>query len=145
MTVHHRLLDDILPLIDQENVIKFGRLFLITLRILCLAAMPYCQVLILIIGPRFGHDHPEIKLLKEAVLNSISAADSLGCRSLSIPAISCGIFLQGHEAKLEMVASTIVNAVVEGAKSTKCLEVMRIVIKDRITLDAFKSLPEFED
>ncbi|RKZ34873.1 macro domain-containing protein [bacterium] len=43
------------------------------------------------VGPRWGEGDEEEKL-RNAVINSLKKADKLGCSSISIPAISTGIF-----------------------------------------------------
>jgi O-acetyl-ADP-ribose deacetylase (regulator of RNase III) len=47
------------------------------------------------VGPKFSESEsllPQQLLLYNAVFNSFKAADSLGCQSIAIPAISSGIY-----------------------------------------------------
>ncbi len=54
------------------------------------------------VGPRYGFDpHPE-QLLASAYHNSYQLALEYGCRSLAVPAISCGVYLYPVQAAAEI-------------------------------------------
>ena len=44
------------------------------------------------VGPRYGIDKPEDKLLESAYQNSLMLAVEHNCKSVALPAISCGVY-----------------------------------------------------
>jgi O-acetyl-ADP-ribose deacetylase (regulator of RNase III) len=60
-------------------------------RITTAGALP-ARYVIHAVGPRYGIDQPSDELLASAYRNTYRLALENGCRSVAVPAISCGIF-----------------------------------------------------
>jgi len=45
-----------------------------------------------VLGPRYGKDKPEAKLLAQAYQNALDLAEKEGIKSIAFPAVSCGAF-----------------------------------------------------
>jgi len=87
------------------------------------------------VGPRWGEGDEDEKL-KSAVLSSLQLGDEKKCASLSMPAISAGIF--GFPK--DRCAGILIHNIIEYLKSNSdsTLEEVRICLYDQPTLDAFK-------
>lgn len=59
------------------------------------------------LGPVYGKDKPEDKLLSDCYRNALGLAEEKGISSLAFPAISCGIFGYPLEKAVEVVFSTL--------------------------------------
>jgi O-acetyl-ADP-ribose deacetylase (regulator of RNase III) len=93
-----------------------------------------CQYVIHAVGPVWGSGDEDEKL-KEAVAGSLRLADHLGLRSISLPAISTGIFGYPKER-----AARVINDAVKGYFSThehSVVELVRLVLFDQATIDSF--------
>ena len=85
------------------------------------------------VGPVWG-DGDEDKKLGQAVTGSLRLADELKCSSMAMPAISTGIF--GFPK--DRAAGIIFSAIEEyWASSSSSLKVVKLVLFDRPTVDAF--------
>ena len=88
-------------------------------------------------GPRWGTDSPEEKLLARAVRNSLKLANDLNCRSIALPAISCGIF--GSISTLAKSTTSIKKAIFETTMGNELenIEVVRLVSLNEDVLKKF--------
>ena len=59
------------------------------------------------VGPVWKNTDKEPQLLKDAVLNALTQANYLGCKSVSIPAISSGIFGFPKDLCAQLMMQTI--------------------------------------
>lgn len=68
-----------------------------------------CRWVIHAVGPIWqGGSHGEAGLLESAVRSALEAASRLGCRTVSMPAISCGIFGYPPDQAVPIIVSTVV-------------------------------------
>lgn len=74
------------------------------------------------VGPRYGIDPEPDKNLKSAIKSSIEVAENKGLKSISIPAVSTGIY--GYP--LEDAAKVIISAILE--KLDKLTNIRKIVL-----------------
>ena len=88
------------------------------------------------VGPVWG-DGDEDKKLSEAVHGSLQVADELKCSSLSLPAISTGIFGFPKDRAAGIIFSTIKNYF---AHHETGIKLVRIVLFDDATIRAFISI-----
>lgn len=88
------------------------------------------------VGPVWinGRDDEEQKL-QDAVIGSLQVADELKCESVSMPAISTGIFGFPKDRAAEIIFKAIGNYFDKNEAST--VKVVRIVLFDQSTIDAF--------
>jgi len=86
------------------------------------------------VGPVWG-DGDEDKKLSDAVTGSLRVADELKCKSISIPAISTGIFGFPKDRAAGLIFSAIENYFAENHSST--LEIVRIMLFDDATVKVF--------
>jgi len=91
------------------------------------------------VGPRWGEGDEDNKL-KLAVLNGLKKADEQGLKSISLPAISAGIFGFPKDRCAQIILSTIEEFLEEHPDTS--LEEVRVCLFDKPTLDAFSK--EFE-
>jgi O-acetyl-ADP-ribose deacetylase (regulator of RNase III) len=98
-----------------------------------------CKFVIHAVGPVWGEGDEQAKL-EQAVNGSLERAEQLKLSSIAFPAISTGIF--GFPARLAagVMLSTIASYIRHQAASS--LRLIRIVLYDRLTLQAF--LEEWE-
>ncbi len=96
-------------------------------------ALP-CRFVIHAVGPIWGEGDEDAKLAA-AVTGSLTAAEGLNLTSLSMPAISTGIF----GFPIERAADVIFTAVRDHFRTTPAspLKLIRIVLYDAPTLDVF--------
>lgn len=87
------------------------------------------------VGPRWGEGNEDAKL-RNAVLNSLKIADNRKLKSVSMPAISSGIFGFPKDRCAEILLSNIVEYLRSEKEST--LGQVRICLFDNPTLEAFK-------
>jgi len=87
------------------------------------------------VGPRYGrHDGAEAELLASCHRRSLEVAAELGARSISFPAISCGVF--GYPAgEAAPVAVAAVRAAV--AAHPESFDVVRFVLWNERILESF--------
>jgi len=69
------------------------------------------------VGPRWGEGNEDEKL-RSAVYNSLKKAQELGLRSISLPAISSGIFGFPKERCVRIIVETIIEFFKENKEST---------------------------
>jgi len=87
------------------------------------------------VGPIYqGGTKGEEKLLRGAYEESLKIATKKGLKSISFPAISAGAY--GYP--LDEAARVALQTVIEYLKSTEGLELVRFVLFDERTLDAFR-------
>jgi O-acetyl-ADP-ribose deacetylase (regulator of RNase III) len=86
------------------------------------------------VGPVWG-EGGEDKKLDDAVRGSLRAADELQCQSISLPAISTGIFGFPKERAAGIIFYAIENYFLENVSSG--LKKVRILLYDRPAIDAF--------
>ena len=95
--------------------------------------------LVIILGPQWGYDKPEQKLLFDAVQNSLLLADGLKCKSIAIPAISCGIF--GGRSTLNESIDIIKKAIFDTIfEKVRGLEIVRVVSNDENIIAKLQNL-----
>jgi O-acetyl-ADP-ribose deacetylase (regulator of RNase III) len=87
------------------------------------------------VGPRWGEGDEEEKL-KNAVLSSLKIADEYKLQSISMPAISSGIFGFPKGKCAEILISNIIQYMKSNAGSS--LSEIRICLFDNPTLEAFE-------
>lgn len=88
------------------------------------------------VGPVWGDGNEDEKLSK-AVHGSLEVADELKCSSLSLPAISTGIFGFPKDRAAGIIFSTIKNYF---AHHETGIKLVRIVLFDDVTIRAFVSI-----
>jgi O-acetyl-ADP-ribose deacetylase (regulator of RNase III) len=85
------------------------------------------------VGPIWhGGEHGEPELLSGAYRSTLTVADTLGARTLALPAISMGIY--GYPA--EAGARIAIDSVLAGLREASVLELVRFVLRPA-TFDAF--------
>ncbi|HET6513937.1 MAG TPA: macro domain-containing protein [Thermodesulfovibrionales bacterium] len=87
------------------------------------------------VGPRMGEGDEDSKL-KNAVLNSIKLASGKGLKSISLPAISSGIFGFPKDRCAEILVKEAATYLKENPKTS--LEVVEFCIYDDLTLGYFE-------
>lgn len=87
------------------------------------------------VGPRMGEGDEDNKL-RNAIINSLKLASGKGLKSISIPAISSGIFGFPKDRCAEILVREAVNYLRENPKTS--LEVIEFCIYDDRTLEYFK-------
>lgn len=92
------------------------------------------------VGPQWGEGDEDRKL-ENAVLNSLKLAAKENLRSLSLPAISSGIFGFPKERCAEIIIATAAGYLENHPQSS--LQAVRICLFDQPTVEAFKEA--FED
>lgn len=85
------------------------------------------------VGPVWGEGDEEVKLAA-AIRGSLQVADQLGLSSISLPAISTGIFGFPKERAAPIILSTIEDYFLHHASG---LKTVRLVLFDEATLQAF--------
>jgi O-acetyl-ADP-ribose deacetylase len=105
-----------------------------------------CKYIIHTVGPRMGEGNEYIKL-RAAVRNSLELASDRKCKSISMPAISTGIFGFPKDRCAEILIEEAKDFLVSNNISS--LEVVEFCIVDDETLDYFKrkfaSMKELND
>ena len=86
------------------------------------------------VGPVWG-DGDEDKKLSDAVTGSLRVADELKCKSISMPAISTGIFGFPKDRAAGLIFSAIETYFTEVEKST--IQTVRLVLFDDVTIKVF--------
>ncbi|MBI3151808.1 MAG: macro domain-containing protein [Chloroflexi bacterium] len=86
------------------------------------------------VGPVWG-DGDEDKKLSDAVTGSLRVADELKCKSISMPAISTGIFGFPKDRAAEIIFKSINTYF--GAKGDSSVKLVRVVLFDESTVAAF--------
>ncbi|MBK8782618.1 MAG: macro domain-containing protein [Anaerolineales bacterium] len=86
------------------------------------------------VGPVWG-DGDEDKKLSDAVTGSLRVADELKCKSISMPAISTGIFGFPKDRAAKIIFSAIETYFTEVKNST--LQTVRLVLFDDATIKVF--------
>ncbi len=87
------------------------------------------------VGPRLGEGNEDAKL-QNAVLSSLKLADERNLQSISIPAISSGIFGFPKDRCAEILIKNIIEYLESNQNSA--LREVRICLFDSPTLEAFK-------
>lgn len=95
------------------------------------------------VGPVWG-DGDEDKKLLDAVIGSLQVADKLKCTSISMPAISTGIFGFPKDRAAEIIFKAVETYFEEHDNSS--LKQVRVVLFDQPTIDVFLKIwkTEFE-
>lgn len=91
------------------------------------------------VGPKMGEGDEDSKL-RNAVLSSLMLASGKALKSISIPAISSGIFGFPKDRCAEILVREALNYLEENPKSS--LEVVEFCVYDDLTMEFFKK--EFE-
>jgi len=86
------------------------------------------------VGPVWG-DGDEDEKLAQAVTGSLQLADALKCESISMPAISTGIFGFPKERAAGIIFSAVEKYCSDAQSST--LKIVRIVLLDDATIQSF--------
>lgn len=87
------------------------------------------------VGPRMGEGDEDNKL-KSTVLSSLRLASEKGLKSISIPAISSGIFGFPKDRCAEILVKEALNYIKENLKSS--LELIEFCVYDDLTMGYFK-------
>lgn len=94
-----------------------------------------CKYVIHAVGPRMGEGDEDNKL-KNAVLSSLMLASGKGLKSISMPAISSGIFGFPKDRCAEILVREALHYLKENPKSS--LEVVEFCVYDDLTMGFFK-------
>lgn len=94
-----------------------------------------CKYVIHAVGPRMGEGDEDNKL-KNAIINSLKLASGKGLKSISVPAISSGIFGFPKDRCAEILVREAARYLRENPNTT--LEIVEFCIYDDITLEHFK-------
>jgi O-acetyl-ADP-ribose deacetylase (regulator of RNase III) len=86
------------------------------------------------VGPVWGEGEEDVKLA-DAVTGSLRLADELKCSSISIPALSTGIFGFPKERAAEIIIKTI--EVYFSQAPASGLKQVRLVLLDKASVDSF--------
>ncbi len=86
------------------------------------------------VGPVWG-DGDEDKKLSDAVTGSLRVADALKCKSISMPAISTGIFGFPKDRAAKIIFTAIETYFSETKNAT--IQTVRIILFDDATLEVF--------
>lgn len=78
------------------------------------------------LGPIYGIDKPEDKLLRNCYLNALTLADKNNIKSIAFPAISTGIF--GYP--IEEAAEVAIKAIIDTTSILNNIKLVRIVLFD---------------
>ncbi|MCS7228322.1 MAG: macro domain-containing protein [Endomicrobia bacterium] len=76
------------------------------------------------LGPRYGIDKPEDKLLADCYINALELAEKYNLTSIAFPAISTGIFGYPIDEATKVVMNTISSMI----KKIKSVEIIRFVL-----------------
>lgn len=76
------------------------------------------------LGPVYGRDKPEDKLLANCYKNALNLADEYGLQSIAFPAISTGAF--GYP--LEAAAEVALNTIMQSSQQLKSINRIRLVL-----------------
>jgi len=98
-----------------------------------------CKHVIHAVGPRMGEGDEDSKL-KNAVLSSLMLASGKGLKSVSMPAISSGIFGFPKDRCAEILVGEALQYIKQNPKSS--LEVIEFCVYDDLTMGYFRK--EFE-
>ncbi|HEX8991731.1 MAG TPA: macro domain-containing protein [Anaerolineales bacterium] len=85
------------------------------------------------VGPVWGDGDEDAKL-HAAVQGSLAVADELHCKSISIPALSTGVFGFPKDRAAHLILSAIEKYFAEGSSA---IQRVRIVLFDQATVEAF--------
>lgn len=119
--------------IIQEESDKIGFVSVGSAVITTAGKLP-CRAIIHAVGPRMGEGDEDNKL-KNAVRNSLSLASRMGFRSISMPAISSGIFGFPKDRCAEILVSESMKFI--GTNQQTSLEIIEFCIIDDETLSYF--------
>ena len=93
-----------------------------------------CKYIIHTSGPVWGSGDEDIKLAA-AISGSLKKVDSLGLKSIAIPAISTGIFGFPVDRAAKIIISTVHTYLTENHQSG--IELIRLVLYDQSTVSSF--------
>lgn len=99
-----------------------------------------CRYVIHAVGPRWGEGDEDGKL-RAAITGALSLAERLGLTSIAFPAISTGIFGFPRDRAAEVILDAI-RSYVDGCSN---LKLIRLVLFDQETLQAFLDRWEHDD
>jgi O-acetyl-ADP-ribose deacetylase len=88
------------------------------------------------LGPVYGRDKPEEKLLANCYINALKVADARGAESISFPAISTGIF--GYP--VEEAANVAFRAIQSQLPDLKNIRLIRMVLWGKEELEVHKQV-----
>jgi putative ATPase len=92
------------------------------------------------VGPVWGETSDDDKNLSDAVTGSLRVADELKCKSISMPAISTGIFGFPKDRAAGIILKSIEDYFVENKNSS--IEQVRIILFDDSSVDVFLKIWE---
>lgn len=92
-----------------------------------------CRYIIHTVGPRWGEGDEEEKL-RRAVFNALLRAEERSMRSVSLPAVSTGVFGFPKERGVEVILHSVKAFL---AESPRGIEKIRFVNKDSFTAELF--------
>ncbi|HWR58728.1 MAG TPA: macro domain-containing protein [Thermodesulfovibrionales bacterium] len=98
-----------------------------------------CKHVIHTVGPRMGEGDEDNKL-KNAVLNSLKLASGRSLKSISMPAISSGIFGFPKDRCAEILVRESINYIKDNPETS--IELIEFCVHDDLTMGYFKK--EFE-
>jgi len=90
------------------------------------------------VGPVWGETSDDDKNLSDAITGSLQMADELKCKSISMPAISTGIFGFPKDRAAGIIFKAVAVYFEENKNSS--LKQVRIVLFDQPTIEAFQSV-----
>jgi O-acetyl-ADP-ribose deacetylase (regulator of RNase III) len=96
-----------------------------------------CKAVIHVVGPRYGEGKEE-KKLRLAINNVLNLAEQYNFKSISIPAISTGIFGFPKEKCAKILVEESINFAEKQISFTSLPEIIEFCIYDDETLQHFK-------
>lgn len=120
--------------IIQEESDKIGHVAVGNAAITGAGRLP-CKYVIHAVGPRMGEGDEDNKL-RNAVINSIKLASDKGLKSISMPAISSGIFGFPKDRCAEILVGEASNYLREHQETS--LEVIEFCVYDDLTMGYFR-------
>ncbi len=88
------------------------------------------------LGPRYGIDKPEDKLLASCYINALNIAEENKITSIAFPSISTGIFGYPIEEAAEVVIKTVLNLV----EKLKFVKTIRFVLFSKEDFEVYKKI-----
>ncbi|MGM0446135.1 MAG: macro domain-containing protein [Bacillota bacterium] len=86
------------------------------------------------LGPVYGVDKPEDKLLRDCYINSLNLAEENKVKSIAFPAISTGAFGYPIDKAVKIALKTVLDKI----SDLEHLEIVRFVLYSKNDLDVYK-------
>lgn len=90
------------------------------------------------VGPVYGRDKPEARLLSNCYRNALALADGSNCRSIGFPAISTGVY--GYP--LEEAAAVMLETILQAVPGLRSIKLIRVVLFDSLAFNTHRQQME---